>query len=278
MKQLFDKLSAVSSKAVTRIYSTSFALGVGCLHKSLRDPIHSIYGFVRLADEIVDSFHGYDKVALLSELREETNKAISRGISLNPVINSFQAVVNEYGIEAKLIDSFLNSMEVDLYCSTHSRDSYSTYIFGSAEAVGLMCLRVFTAKDHVLYEKLKPSAMKLGSAFQKVNFLRDMKDDYHELGRIYFPTVDMTRFSDADKAKIEREIEAEFREALEGIKLLPSAARFGVHVAYVYYYALFTKIKSVPSYQIMMQRIRLSNQHKFGLLALSYFRNGIKML
>lgn len=278
MKQLFDKLSAVSSKAVTRIYSTSFALGVGCLHKSLRNPIHSIYGFVRLADEIVDSFHGYDKVALLSELREETNKAIDRGISLNPVINSFQAVVNEYRIDPKLIDSFLNSMEVDLFCSAHSRDSYNTYIFGSAEAVGLMCLRVFTDKDDHLYEQLKPAAMKLGSAFQKVNFLRDMKDDYHVLGRIYFPTVDMTRFSDTDKAKIEREIEEEFREALEGIKQLPSTARFGVYVAYVYYYALFAKIKSVPPYQIMMQRIRLSNQHKFGLLALSYFRNGIKML
>ena len=233
MKQLFDNVSHATSKLTTRTYSTSFSLGIHCLNKSIHEPIYNIYGFVRFADEIVDSFHDYNKSLLLSEFREDTYKAIERGISLNPILNSFQSVVKQYNIEKQLIDCFLDSMEMDLTQNFHSEDSYKTYILGSAEVVGLMCLRVFTNGDEALYQKLKPSAMKLGSAFQKINFLRDIKDDYKTLGRIYFPKVDIALLSPKEKKEIEKDIEFDFREALEGIKQLPGTSRFGVYVAYV---------------------------------------------
>lgn len=278
MKLLFDKVSYATSKLTTRTYSTSFSLGIHCLKKSIHEPIYNIYGFVRFADEIVDSFHDYDKRLLFDEFRQETYKAIDRGISLNPVLNSFQKVVKEYKIEIELIDCFLDSMEMDLTQQFHSEDSYKNYILGSAEVVGLMCLRVFTNGDEDSYQQLKPSAMKLGSAFQKINFLRDIKDDYKTLGRIYFPSVDIARLTAKEKAEIELDIEADFRAALEGIKQLPATSRFGVYVAYVYYYALFTKIKGIPSCKIMLERIRISNYQKVGLLARSYFKHSLRML
>lgn len=278
MKELFDTVSFAASKLTTRTYSTSFSLGIYCLNKSIHDPIYNIYGFVRFADEIVDSFHGYDKATLLSEFKEETYKAIERGISLNPILNSFQQVVKRYNIDHELIDRFLESMEMDLSKQVHSDDSYKTYILGSAEVVGLMCLKVFTNGDLDLYRQLKPSAMKLGSAFQKINFLRDIQEDYETLGRTYFPGINIAHLSKEDKQAIERDIEADFKAALEGIRQLPKTARFGVYVAYVYYYSLFTKIKGVPSCRIMMKRVRIPNYQKVGLLARSYFKHSLSIL
>jgi len=278
MKQLFDKVSVAVSKLTTRAYSTSFSLGIYCLNKSLHKPIYSIYGFVRFADEIVDSFHEYDKAVLLSEFKQETYKAIERKISLNPILNSFQEAVNTYKIPNDLIDCFLDSMEMDLNKSEHSTLSYNQYILGSAEVVGLMCLCVFCNGDEKNYQRLKPSAMKLGAAFQKINFLRDLKDDYKTLGRIYFPNIDMNRFSQKEKLEIEKEIEQDFAEALEGIKQLPNTSRFGVYVAYMYYCSLFKKIKGVPSCRIMVERIRISNYRKLSLLASSYFKHSLRML
>ncbi|HQQ94445.1 MAG TPA: phytoene/squalene synthase family protein [Bacteroidia bacterium] len=278
MKNLFDKVSFAASKHTTRTYSTSFSLGIYCLHRSIHRAIYNIYGFVRFADEIVDSFHDFDKATLLKEFREDTYKAIERGISLNPILNSFQDVVNRYAIDRELIDCFLDSMEMDLDQQTHSSDSYKTYILGSAEVVGLMCLKVFTNGDEAMYRKLKPGAMKLGSAFQKINFLRDIKEDFKTLGRAYFPGVDITALTDADKALIEQEIEQDFKAALEGIRQLPRTSRLGVYVAYMYYYALFSKIKGVPSYRIMIERIRIPNYQKLGLLARSYLMHSLRML
>lgn len=278
MKALFDKVSAKASRIVTHTYSTSFSLGIHCLHQKFHEPICNIYGFVRFADEIVDTFHEYDKPLLLQEFRQETRKAIERKISLNPILNSFQAVVYQYAIEDELIDCFLNSMEMDLNKHTHNSHSYQEYILGSAEVVGLMCLRVFTEGDSGLYERLKPAAMRLGAAFQKVNFLRDLRTDFQVLGRIYFPTVDMRNFSEADKVQIEREIEGDFEEALQGIRLLPMSSRFGVYVAYVYYRSLFAKIKSLPSSRIMQERVRIPNYQKMSLLAGSYLKHSFGKL
>ncbi|GAA4448401.1 phytoene/squalene synthase family protein [Rurimicrobium arvi] len=278
MKQLFDTVSQKVSKTITRSYSTSFSLGIHCLHSRFHAPICNIYGFVRVADEIVDSFHGYPKKELLQEFRSETYTALERGISTNPVLNSFQAVVNQYGIETDLIDCFLDSMEMDLDRVEHNTASYKQYILGSAEVVGLMCLRVFTENDAALYERLKPSAMRLGAAFQKVNFLRDLRADYKELGRTYFPMVDFNAFSEAEKVAIEREIEADFDAALEGIRQLPASSRFGVYVAFVYYKALFSKIKSLSFHSIMRERIRINNYRKVSLLAGSYVKHSLGML
>ncbi|MEZ5018433.1 MAG: phytoene/squalene synthase family protein [Flavipsychrobacter sp.] len=278
MKHLFDKVSETTSRVTTRTYSTSFSLGILCLNKRLRSAIYNIYGYVRFADEIVDTFHDYDKETLLQEFKEETYKAIERGISLNPILNSFQQTVNQYGIEQELIDCFLNSMETDLGKADHDTLSYEEYILGSAEVVGLMCLHVFTEGDKALYQKLKPSAMKLGAAFQKVNFLRDMKDDYQALGRTYFPGVDMKEFTRTDKIKIEYEIERDFAAALEGIKQLPESSRFGVYVAYVYYKRLFAKIKSMPSDHVLETRVRIPNHHKLGLLFTSYFKHSLRLI
>ncbi|MGX5688733.1 phytoene/squalene synthase family protein [Arcticibacter tournemirensis] len=266
MKALFDEISARCSKMTTRAYSTSFSLGIRFLSREIHDPIYAIYGFVRFADEIVDSFHGYPKEQLLKDFREQTYTAIDLGISLNPILNSFQQTVHKYGIERELIDTFLDSMEMDLHHNFYSRHLFERYILGSAEVVGLMCLRVFCDKNEALYESLKHPAMKLGSAFQKINFLRDIKADSEELGRLYFPQVNMKNFTHCDKIKIENEIAGDFREALEGIKRLPKSARRGVYLAYAYYLVLFNKIKRVPPQKIMTERIRVANSHKLGIM------------
>jgi phytoene synthase len=278
MKLLFDQISLASSVLVTKTYSTSFSLGISCLHKKFHKEIYSIYGFVRLADEIVDSFHDYDKQELLDDFKEDTYKSIDRKISLNPILNSFQHVVNDYGIEKELIDQFLASMEMDLRDIKYCDASYEEYILGSAEVVGLMCLRVFTDNDEALYQKLKPAAMKLGAAFQKINFLRDLKSDYEVLGRVYFPKIDMTVFSDKEKIEIENDIESDFNDALIGIKELPCTSRFGVYVAYIYYRALFNKIKALSSSRVMSERIRLKNSRKISLLAESYVKHRLGWL
>jgi phytoene synthase len=278
MKSIFDQVSVAASKMVTRAYSTSFSLGINCLHKRFHNPIYSIYGFVRCADEIVDSFHGFDKAALLQEFNTDTANAIARGISLNPILNSFQEVVHQYHIEQELIDCFMRSMEMDLRQQVHDLESFNEYILGSAEVVGLMCLRVFTEGDDALYQQLKPAAMRLGSAFQKVNFLRDLQADYKVLGRVYFPTVDLTQFSELEKQQIEIDIQLDFDAALAGIQQLPVRSRFGVYVAYVYYKALFAKIKSLPSARIMQERIRIPNYRKISLLASSYLKHSFGVL
>lgn len=278
MKQIFDTVSFATSKLTTKTYSTSFSLGIHCLARHLHEPIYGIYGFVRFADEIVDSFHDYNKALLLSEFKEETYKAIERGISLNPVLNSFQRVVNEFHIERELIDCFLKSMETDLYQSEHSEESYNSYILGSAEVVGLMCLRVFTNGRQSDYQQLKPFAMKLGAAFQKINFLRDLKTDYSGLGRVYFPNTDLTNFSEKEKKEIVLEIEADFKAALVGIKMLPASARFGVYVAYVYYYNLFKRIRHTPAARLMSERIRVPDHQKLVLLCSSYLRHRLGLI
>lgn len=272
MKRLFDELSYDVSKKTTRKYSTSFSLGILSLHPSIRPDIYAIYGFVRLADEIVDSFHGYDKEKLLKRFKKETYRAIESGISLNPILHAFQETVNRYQIEHALIDQFLHSMEMDLNPVDYDVNHYDEYIFGSAEVVGLMCLQVFTNNDRESYDALKPYAMKLGSAFQKVNFLRDLKDDYQVLGRSYFPNVQMDLFNNDCKCEIEKEIEAEFREALIGIRLLPDSSRFGVYLAYRYYLSLFKKIRATPAKTILNNRIRIPNERKMLLMIQSYFQ------
>lgn len=272
MKELFDELSFQVSKATTQKYSTSFSLGIMSLSPKLRPAIYAIYGFVRLADEIVDSFHGYDKTTLLLRLKEQTWQALDEGISLNPILQSFQETVGKYEIDRNLIDKFLRSMEMDLNPVVYNERLYDEYILGSAEVVGLMCLQVFVDGDKDAFEKLKRSAMKLGSAFQKVNFLRDLKDDYQILGRSYFPNANLQMFDRHTKSSIEREIESEFDEAALGIRQLPVSSRYGVYLAYRYYISLFKKIKFTPSHQLLHQRIRISNVQKFLLMLVSYFQ------
>jgi 15-cis-phytoene synthase len=276
MKQLYDTYSRRASAAVTKAYSTSFFAGVRCLDKSIRDDIHAIYGFVRFADEIVDSFHGFNKTELLSEFRRDTCQAIQRGISLNPILQSFQECVHKYAIDSYLIDQFFASMEMDLSYTEHTVESYNTYIFGSAEAVGLMCLKVFVSGDELKFDQLAPYARKLGSAFQKINFLRDLKDDVNGLGRLYFPHVlSPAQISLQEKLAIEEEIEAEFQEAYLGIIQLPKSARFGVYLSYVYYLKLLRKIKRRTIQELMEERISVSNNAKLFLLCKSYFLNSI---
>lgn len=270
MKKLFDELAHNVSKAVTEKYSTSFSLGILALKPSIRPAIYSIYGYVRLADEIVDSFHDYDKERLLQRFKDETWNALDDGISLNPILQSFQETVNKFAIDKALIELFLHSMEMDLKQIDYNSDLYKEYILGSAEVVGLMCLQVFTEGRKEEFEYLKPYSMKLGSAFQKVNFLRDLKEDYYILGRTYFPNIDMKVFNNKIKCQIENEIEAEFREALIGIKRLPSSSKFGVYLAYKYYLSLFKKIKNTPAEKIMKQRVRIPNGQKLSLAMSSY--------
>lgn len=272
MKQLFDELSYSVSKMTTQKYSTSFSLGILALKPSIRSAIYAIYGYVRLADEIVDSFHGYNKEKLLKRLRKETLHALNERISLNPILQSFQETVNNYKIDKELIDQFLSSMEMDLQQIEYDSDLYKTYILGSAEVVGLMCLQVFTDGNKDKYAELKPYAMKLGSAFQKINFLRDLKEDYHILGRTYFPNVDISGFDNKIKYAIEKEIEEEFDEALIGIKKLPASSIFGVYLAYKYYLSLFKKIKKKSSKEILNGRIRIANSEKFFVAFKSYIR------
>lgn len=278
MKEIFDKISADCSKITTQRYSTSFTWGIYLLSKKLRAPIYAIYGFVRFADEIVDTFHDYDKKYLLEKFKQDCFEAIKFGISLNPVLNSFQKVVNEFDIDHELIRLFLRSMEMDLEPGIYSNEKYEKYILGSAEVVGLMCLHVFVNGDKVHYEKLKPSAMKLGSTFQKVNFLRDVKADYQQLNRNYFPNVNLESFSDHQKVAIEKEIEEEFRMALLGIKQLPLSSRQGVYLAYIYYKKLFEKIKATTAMEIMNKRIRISNGHKVGLMLDSMIRHRMNVI
>jgi len=278
MKKIFDDLSYDISKTITKRYSTSFSLGILALRPSIRPAIYAIYGFVRLADEIVDSFHNYNKQTLLNRFKEQTTQALEEGISLNPILNSFQETVHKFKIDKPLIDQFLKSMEMDLHAVEYNTESYNQYILGSAEVVGLMCLKIFVEGDNVAYETMKPYAMKLGSAFQKVNFLRDLKDDYQILGRTYFPNVEMSAFSNDIKSLIERDIEQEFREALIGIKKLPASSRFGVYLAYKYYLSLFRKIKKVPAQQILNERIRIPNGQKFSLMMSSYVQYKMAIL
>lgn len=278
MKEIFDDVSIRCSRLTTHLYSTSFSLGIRCLAKELRDPIYSIYGFVRFADEIVDTFHGYDKKVLLERFREDTWRAIAEKISLNPILNSFQATVHRYHIGHDKIEQFLKSMEMDLTCKDHNQDSYENYILGSAEVVGLMCLKVFCNGDHALYDRLAPYAMRLGAAFQKINFLRDLNADYIGMGRMYFPGVDVSRFDEQCKRQIEEQIAADFYEGNKGIRQLPRTARLGVYVAYVYYRALFKKIKNTPSHEVLQNRIRIDNRHKAGLLAYSFVKHQLNMI
>lgn len=277
-KALFDEVSIRCSQLSTRLYSTSFSLGIRFLDKSLRNPIYSIYGFVRFADEIVDSFHDYDKTALLNRFEKETYQAIEEKISLNPILNSFQHTVNQYHIERELIDKFLTSMRMDLNLKSYNQAGIDEYILGSAEVVGLMCLRVFCNGDKALYDSLKIYAMKLGSAFQKINFLRDLKADYVTLGRNYFPELDFNKFDEASKKRIENEIAIEFAMGYEGIKRLPYKARFGVYVAYIYYLALFNKIKSTPPCRVLTSRIRIKNRYKLTLLVYSLVKHRLNMI
>ena len=266
MKEIFDQISAECSRITTQRYSTSFSWGIYLMSKKLRAPIYAIYGFVRFADEIVDTFHEYDKKYLLEKFKRDCFEAIEQGISLNPVLHSFQKVVNDYDIDHELITLFLKSMEMDLEPGIYSSERYEQYILGSAEVVGLMCLSVFTNGDKEFYERLKPFAMKLGSTFQKVNFLRDVKADYQQLNRNYFPNVNLADFSEAQKMAIQQEIADEFELAFIGIKQLPLSSRQGVYMAYIYYKKLFEKIKKVTASEIMDKRIRISNGHKLGLM------------
>lgn len=278
MKQIFDDVSASCSKEVTRAYSTSFSLGIYFLDKKFHNPIYGIYGFVRLADEIVDSFHDFDKPYLMKKFRNDTLHAVRQRISLNPVLNEFQRAVHTYKIEWEMVDVFLRSMEMDLEQKQHDENSYKQYILGSAEVVGLMCLRVFVEGNGELYDTLKPYAMKLGSAFQKINFLRDLKADYSVLGRTYFPGVDFEKFSHSDKVQIQLDIEDDLKEALIGIRLLPSSSKRGVYLAYYYYLKLFFKIKETPAEKVMDARIRIPDLSKIGLMCNSLIRTQLNYL
>jgi len=273
MIELYHKVSLNASKNVTQLYSTSFSMGIKLLDKNIHDAIFSIYGFVRLADEIVDTFHNYPKSEMLQEFKDDTYKAIDRKISVNPILHAFQMVVNKYSIERDLIDKFLLSMEQDLNDIQYSSVGYKEYIVGSAEVVGLMCLKVFVNGDNDLYLKLEEPARRLGAAFQKINFLRDVKSDYQELGRTYFPGVDLEKFSPDEKLKIEEDIQNDFESAIEGIVKLPSSSRLGVYVAYRYYFSLFKKIKKVSSDRLMEERIRVPNFKKLFITFESMFQN-----
>lgn len=275
---LFHEVCHTASSGFVRGYSTSFSLAIRSLDREFRGPIQSIYGFVRLADEIVDTFHGYDKAALLTRLREDTHRAIHDGISLNPVLHSFQRTVRAWGISPDLYDTFLDSMEMDLHGRTYDQQTYESYIHGSAEVVGLMCLRVFCKNDDALYQRLRPAAMKLGAAFQKVNFLRDLKDDHAKLGRTYFPGLVVAQMDGNMKRRIESDIQSDLEIGLSGIKQLPRGSRFGVYMAYVYYLALFKKIQALPCDRILNERIRVRNGGKLALFTTSYVKHSLGLL
>jgi 15-cis-phytoene synthase len=275
---LYQKVCQECSEHITKRYSTSFSAGIKAFDKPLRGPIYAIYGFVRFADEIVDTFHTYDKSKLLTRFRQDTYLAIEEKISLNPVLHAFQEVVHAYNIEMELIDAFLDSMEMDLHFNTYQDALYKQYIYGSAEVVGLMCLRVFTEGDESEYQRLKDSACALGSAFQKINFLRDMKSDFDERGRVYFPGIDFRHFDNEQKRLIEADIQADFDAGYAGILELPKSARFGVYLAYIYYINLFKKIKKANAERVQQERIRVSDRRKVYLLCSSVFRNSFNML
>ncbi len=278
MLNIFHEVSQECSRITTEKYSTSFSSSIRLLHKDLRVPIFNIYGFVRFADEIVDTFHGFDKAVLLNEFKMATYQAIERKISLNPILHSFQLTVNQYNIDIKLIDAFLYSMELDLEKRQYDRSGYEEYIYGSAEVVGLMCLSVFCEGNKEEYEKLKPSAKSLGAAFQKVNFLRDLKADFEGLDRVYFPGCDFSNFTKKDKLMIEADIQKDFDDAYAGIIHLPLKARFGVYVAYKYYLTLFKKIKKIAPQQILEERIRIPDYGKAYILAKAGIRSQLNLL
>jgi phytoene/squalene synthetase len=278
MMKIFHSVSEWCSKTTTEQYSTSFSSAIRMLHADLRQPIFNIYGFVRFADEIVDTFHQFDKDTLLAEFKDETYKAIERGISLNPILHSFQKTVNEYGIEHKLIDAFFYSMELDLQKKQYDEKGYEEYIYGSAEVVGLMCLHVFCDGNKVLYNQLKAPARSLGAAFQKVNFLRDIKADYEGMDRVYFPGCDFSNFSHDQKKCIEDDIQKDFDDAYRGIIKLPLKARFGVYVAYKYYLSLFRKIKRLHPERILEERIRIPNYGKLMIVAKAGLRSQFNIL
>jgi len=270
--QLFNQTSHAISKRIALNYSTSFSLGIRLLANEYRWAVFATYGFVRLADEVVDTFHGYDKERLLAQLKQQTYQALEDGISTNPVLHSFQLAANQYGIGYELIEPFFQSMEEDLGTTEHNRHSYDTYIYGSAEVVGLMCLRIFCNGDQKAYERLKPPAQSLGAAFQKVNFLRDIKSDVEDRGRVYFPGVDFDCFTDMDKMTIIQEVKKDFEHAYKGIVALPVGCRLGVYTAYVYYLKLLEKIERTTAQQILEARIRIPNSQKMVLLAKSVLR------
>ncbi|MBL0134234.1 MAG: phytoene/squalene synthase family protein [Chitinophagaceae bacterium] len=278
MMPLFHKVSQLCSRITTEEYSTSFASAIRLLHNDLRIPIYNIYGLVRFADEIVDTFHQHDKEILLKEFKAATFEAIERKVSLNPILHSFQLTVNQYNISHDLVEAFFRSMEMDLHKQAYDEKQYNDYIYGSAEVVGLMCLFVFCDGDKELYAKLKPSAQSLGAAFQKVNFLRDLKADYHSLNRTYFPGVDFSNFNRHTKAQIEEDIATDFQHAYEGILMLPWKARFGVYVAYKYYLSLFKKIRKTQPSQILETRIRIPNYHKAMILVRAGVKNQLKLI
>lgn len=278
MMSLYNKTCQECSQLITNRYSTSFSLGIKVFDKRFRTPIYAIYGFVRFADEIVDTFHAFPKAELLQRFREDTYRAIEEGISLNPVLQSFQEVVHAYKIERELIDAFLDSMEMDLFFDRYEDSLYKQYIYGSAEVVGLMCLRVFCEGNNEMYESLKAPARSLGSAFQKINFLRDMKSDFDERGRVYFPGIDFTHFNNEEKLTIEADIKQDFDDAYKGIVRLPKGARFGVYLAYVYYLNLFQKIKKSTASRVQQERIRVNDRKKIYLLFQSALRNGLNIL
>ena len=278
MISLYSKTCAECSKLITNCYSTSFSLGIKVFASKLRSPIYSIYGFVRFADEIVDTFHDKDKKALLEEFKQDTFKALERQVSFNPVLHTFQEVVHKYNIDYKHIEAFLKSMEMDLFEIEYDEETLKEYIYGSAEVIGLMCLKVFCNGDENQYSSLEPYAKSLGSAFQKINFLRDIKSDFEERGRVYFPGVDISNFTQEDKSRIETDIQKEFDHALIGIQKLPKGAKLGVYTAYRYYISLFFKIKAAQASSILTKRIRINNGKKMYLLTSSAVKNQFGLL
>ncbi len=275
---LFNQTCFECSKIITQKYSTSFSLGIKAFNKKFRMPIYAIYGFVRFADEIVDTFHEQNKGKLIEDFKQQTFEAIKIGISLNPVLQAFQETVNTYKIENELIKAFLRSMEMDLDKTTYNDATYNAYIYGSAEVIGLMCLRIFCEGDETLYNTLTPKARSLGAAFQKINFLRDIKADYEERGRTYFPDVNFEAFSVADKKMIEDDIKKDFDDGLSGIKALPDGSKLGVYIAYIYYLQLFKKIKNTSPETIADKRIRVSDTHKLWLMMQAILKNKLKMV
>ena len=278
MMNIFHEVCQLSSRITTERYSTSFSSAIRLLHNDLRQPIYNIYGLVRFADEIVDTFHEHDKATLISDFRKQTFEAIEQGISLNPILHSFQLTVNQYKIDHALIHAFFNSMEMDLDKKQYNNEGYNEYIYGSAEVVGLMCLYVFVEGDEAAYQKLKASAQSLGAAFQKVNFLRDVKADYNQLDRTYFPGLDFGNFTDRQKREIEEDIQKDFDDAYAGIMQLPAKARFGVYVAYKYYLSLFRKIKKLQPAVIMQERVRIPDYHKLMILLRAGVRSQLNIM
>lgn len=277
-ENLYDNVCLSISKLTTKKYSTSFSLGISALDKKFHEPIYAIYGFVRFADEIVDTFHTSNKQDLLQRFKMDTYKAIDEKISLNPILHSFQLVVNKYSIDKELIDSFLHSMEMDLQKIEYDVEKYKLYILGSAEVVGLMCLRVFCEGNNENYLSLKKPAMMLGSAFQKINFLRDLKADFFQLGRTYFPEIKTNVFNNDVKRQIEKDIQVDFNAGYQGIKLLPKGSRFGVYLAYRYYLSLFNKIKNLDADLILKERIRVPDSKKYSILFWSYIKHKLNVL